>query len=692
MLTQKQKLAIYREISGVRAQDLIARLSALHRLAGSREILAAMNIIREEFEAAGLEQVRLERFPIDEDHSYWTWDTPYIWEEEDAHLAIVAPESERKLIARFSETPISLLGGSTSTGPGGWEGELVDVGRGETPEDYARPGRRVRGRMVLAHGNSFLVHQQAVARRGAAGVLLAQDPAADPDHPDKITASGVFLSAAREHPFFGFAISQRQLALLRNALHRLGKKNRTLRLAAAVRARFRTGQFRALSGLIRGTERSREELILVAHICHPKPSANDNASGCALLAEMARTLRILQRNRALPKFRRSLRFLVLPEWRGTVPWLHRHRRQTRNMLAVVSLDMVGEDQAACGSTLMVGSTHGVQQHFSGELLARAFRWIDTRNGPSKLRKDSLFRWKTEPYFGGTDHMPFVDPTIGVPGLYAGNLPDHFWHTSEDTLDKTDPNTLERVGTASLIFAYDLLNLTERERESVLAETYLSASRRLAAVGQELVEKTHAFVPETKKGLSSWHRFCKDHHQHQGKIDHELEVESGVLSSCADGLRGRSRRILRGIAGEFGELLGWQAAEIHGLLQEAYDRVLDRHRIDGSRLRRRKSALERRADGLVPERTFPGPLPMTRLMDRAARKDRRWLAEMIVTLYKQHLLEIPFFYIDGRRTALEVKEKLEHEYGPVDLEIFMEYLHVLRRARLVRLRKAREGGL
>jgi hypothetical protein len=690
MLTEEQKRAIYREISGVRAQDLITRLSQFHRLAGSREILEAMHIIREQFEESGLERVRIERFPIDGDHSYWSWDAPYIWENQDARLAIISPEPERKLIARFSEMPISLLGGSTSTGPDGWEGELVDVGRGETSEDYARAGRRVRGRLVLAHGNAFLVHQQAVARRGAAGMLLARDPAADPDHPDKITAAWLPLSAARKDPFFGFAISQRQLALLRNALSRLDKENRTLRLAATVRAGFRTGQFRALSGLIRGTERPREELILVAHICHPKPSANDNASGCALLAEMARTLRVLQRDRTLPKFRRSLRFLVVPEWRGTVPWLHRHRRQAGNMVAAVSLDMVGEDQAACGSTLLVGSAHGVQQHFSGELLARAFRWTAAQEEPSKLRKDSLFRWKTEPYFGGTDHMPFADTTIGVPGLYVGHPRDHFWHTSEDTPDKTDPNTLERVGTGALIFAYDVLNLSESDRESVLAESYLSASRRLAAVGQDLVEKTHVFVPEKTKGLSSWHRFCKDHHRRMGKIDHELEVEGSVLFSCADGLRGRARRILTGMAMEFGELLGWQAAEIHGLLQEAYDRVLDRHRIDGSRLRRRKSALERRADDLVPERIFQGPFPILRLMDRAAKKDHSWLAENVRQLYEQHLLEIPFFYIDGERTVLEVRQKLEHEYGAVDLEIFVEYLQVLRRARLLRLRKAKKG--
>ncbi len=690
MLTSEQKQAIYREISGPGAQDLIARLIAFHRMAGGREILQAMELIRDRFTAAGLEEVRIERFPVGPGRSYWSWDMPSIWEEQDAHLSIISPEPERKIIARFSESPIALLGGASSTGPRGWEGELVDVGRGETPEDYARAGKRVRGRLVLARGNPFLVHLQAVVKRGAAGMLIAQNPAADPDHPDKITASGVSMPAAREHPFFGFALSQRQYGQLRNALHRADRERTPLRLFASVKARYRSGHYRALSGLIRGTERSREELILVAHICHPKPSANDNASGCALLAEMARTLRVLQRKRMLPKLRRSLRFLVVPEWRGTVPWLHRHRRQAKNMLGVVSMDMVGEDQAKCGSTLLVGSTHGVQQHFSGEMLARAFQWVAARGGPSKLRKDSLFRWETEPYFGGTDHMPFVDPTIGVPGLYVGSLPDHFWHTSEDTLDKTDPNVLERVGAATLIFSFNLLNLADDERESLLAENYLAASRRLAAAGQESLAKALDAVPRGKNGLSRWHRFSKDHHQRQGKIDHELEVETAALSSCADGLRGRTRRAVKEKSDELGELLGWQAEEIHGLLEEIYHQALEDHKIDGSKLRRRKNALERRADSLIPIRRFQGPFPIIGLMDKAAKKDRRWLAETFVKLYKQHLLEIPLFYIDGRRTALEVKRKLEHEYGPVDLKLFMEYLDVLTRAKLIRLRKVKKG--
>jgi aminopeptidase YwaD len=687
VLTSKEKLSIYREISGSRAQDLIARLSALHRLAGSKEILQAMEIIREEFLAAGLEQIRLERFPVDRNHSYWSWDTPYVWEEQDAYLAVVSPEAERKIIVRFSETPISLLGGASSTSPKGWEGEVVEVGPGERPEDYR--GKRVKGRLVLAHGNPFLVHLRAVAERGAAGMLVTGTPADRMDQPDKIVAAGVPGAVSLEYPFFGFSLSHRQYQVLRESLNKARRKKKPLRLLARVKTRVRPGHFRALSGLIRGSEQPSKELILVAHICHPKPSANDNASGCALLAEMARTLAFLKKRKVLPPLKRSLRFLIVPEWRGTVPWLHRNRRRTKNMLGVISLDMVGEDQEKCGSTLLVGSTHGVQQHFSGELLARAFRWVAAQKGPSKLRKDSLFRWRTENYFGGTDHMPFVDPTIGVPGMYVGHLPDAFYHSSEDTVDKTEPNVLERVGAACLIFSYDLLNLGDQEREPLLADNYLAATRRLVTAGLELLEKTYAFVPKATKGLSSWHQFSKDHHRHQGKIDHQLEVEKAVLTSCAEGLTGSSKRALLEKADELGGLLSWQAEEIHGLLEEAYGTVLDRHHVDGAALRRRKSVLERQADGLIAQRSFQGPLPIIRLMDRAAKKDREWLSEMFYQLYKQHLLEIPFFYIDGRRTVLEVHQKLEYEYGPVDLKIFMHYLEVLARARLIRLVKAKK---
>jgi aminopeptidase YwaD len=687
VLTNEQKLAIFHEISGPRAQDLIARLISFHRAAGGPEILQAMEVIRDQFRSAGLEEIRIERFPVGQGHSYWTWNPPYISDRLDAYLAIVSPESEKRVIYHFSETPIGLLANSSSTPSKGWEGELVHVGRGERAEDYA--GLRVKDKLVLTHGRPSLVHQRAVVERGAAGMLITGTPATRLDHPDKIMAAGVPMVAALEHPFFGFSLSHRQYQVLREALNTARKEKKPLLLLARVKTRFRQGHFRALSAVIRGTEQPAKELILAAHICHPKPSANDNASGCALLAEMARTLRTLQKRGDLPVLKRSLRFLIIPEWRGTTPWLYRNRRRVRNMLGVVSLDMVGEDQEKCGGPLMVGSTHGVQQHFIGGLLAKSFRWVAAQKGPAKLRKDSLFRWKPEKYFGGTDHMPFVDPTIGVPGLYVGHPQDFFWHTDQDTLDKTDPNTLERVGTASLAFAFDLLNLADQEREEILSSNYLEAVTRLAETGRKLVEKTWSFVPKEKKGLDSWQQFHREHLQHQGKLNHELAMERAVLAACAQGLRGNLRRDVEEKATELGELLGWQGQEIRALMEEGYLTVLERAAVDVSVLRWRKSALERKADGLVVHRLFEGPFPMTTIFDKVARRDREWFHEMGEKLWQMHLYEIPFFYIDGRRTALEVHQKMEYEYGPLDLKIFLEYLEVLARAKLVQLKKMKK---
>ena len=130
--------------------------------------------------------------------------------------------------------------------------------------------------------------------------------------------------------------------------------------------------------------------------------------------------------------------------------------------------------------------------------------------------------------------------------------------------------------------------------------------------------------------------------------------------------------------------------IEPIMRRQYQAALEAHHVDRSALRWRMSALEQKASGLAAHRQFQGPFPIIGLMDKVARKDRQWLAENFVKLYQQRFMEIPFFYIDGQRTLLQVAEKLEFEYGPVDLGFFIRYLEVLARAKLIRLSKAQKG--
>ena len=109
MLTEAEKLAIYREISGRRAQEIIARISLYHRTPGGREILQAMEYLRGAFVDAGLEEVDIQRHPVDGIHRYWEWDHDVITEAREAELDIIFPPEEQRVVARYADDPISLM-------------------------------------------------------------------------------------------------------------------------------------------------------------------------------------------------------------------------------------------------------------------------------------------------------------------------------------------------------------------------------------------------------------------------------------------------------------------------------------------------------------------------------------------------------------------------------------------------------
>lgn len=80
-----------------------------------------------------------------------------------------------------------------------------------------------------------------------------------------------------------------------------------------------------------------KEIFFITHLCHPKPSANDNASGPAMLIELIRYF-------AENKPELSLRFLFTVEYWGTVAYFSKFLKLRKDCIAGISLDMVGGDQ------------------------------------------------------------------------------------------------------------------------------------------------------------------------------------------------------------------------------------------------------------------------------------------------------------------------------------------------------------
>src|SRR5206468_9145292 len=197
--------------------------------------------------------------------------------------------------------------------------ELVDVGRGAAPADYA--GKAVRGRLVLASGPLPLVHRLACEERGAAGFLS--------DFPNQTTAWAGddrdlvrwgHLSPYQTANRFAFMLSKRQAEELRARLA-AGEK---ITLRARVAAKMAPASYDVVVATIPGSDPAAGEIVLTAHLCHESAGANDNASGSAAILEVARALQSAIRNRTVAYPRRTIRFLWLPEIAGSQAYLIRH--------------------------------------------------------------------------------------------------------------------------------------------------------------------------------------------------------------------------------------------------------------------------------------------------------------------------------------------------------------------------------
>jgi len=85
-----------------------------------------------------------------------------------------------------------------------------------------------------------------------------------------------------------------------------------------------------------------EEIAFSCHLDHQRPGANDNASGCVTILEVARMVQKLIANGTLERPARTIRFIFPPEIEGTMALLNAKPEFAKRIKAVVHMDMVAE--------------------------------------------------------------------------------------------------------------------------------------------------------------------------------------------------------------------------------------------------------------------------------------------------------------------------------------------------------------
>ncbi len=420
---------------------------------------------------------------------------PVAWSPLEGELHLVEGGKDILLDA-YPENPTLVARYSGSTSADGVTAPLLDVGMGVEDSDYA--GKSVAGRIVLAHGRLAAVFRLAVTARGALGVISDRlmQTAFAARYPDMVlTGSLPFSNEAdvRARRSFGLKISPRLAADLRARL-----AHGPVRLRVRTRTRVAASPQRVLVAEIPGTDHAREHVVLVSHMDNNRPGANNNASGAATHAELARILAAKIASGVVPRPRRTITFLFGAEHEGSKMWLAEARRRGIVVFAMINADMTGEDTTQTGGVYRLermpdpasGSPRPLDERDPEDTPSGwGFRPLDEERARGHYLNDLAWDvirhqsaktgWKVHqnPFEGGSDHDEYL--AAGIPAVLSWHWVDMFLSTNLDTPDKVSTLTMRNVAAVHERLALELASADMATARDVLRLVETAAKQRLA---------------------------------------------------------------------------------------------------------------------------------------------------------------------------------------------------------------------
>jgi aminopeptidase-like protein len=300
-----------------------------------------------------------------------------------------------------------------------------------------------------------------VEQRGAAGLItdfVLQDEHVRERHDQSDTLRYTsFWWKPNQKKAFGFVISPREGDKLAALCEEMKAKKEKILIRCKVDSSIYPGHIEDVMAFLPG--KTEEEILLVGHLCHPRSSANDNASGSSCCMEAMLTLKQMLDEGVLPPLQRGIRMLLVPEFTGTYAYLDRIGDKVKNLRAAFNLDMVGGRQDHGYGPITITdlplSTPSFVSDAAGTVLDEIKRQVVGMMPESYC---PLWNSHMTEYSGGSDHVVLSDPKTNVPCLMMGQWPDKYYHTSTDTLDRVDPYILSRSAALAAGYAYGLANL------------------------------------------------------------------------------------------------------------------------------------------------------------------------------------------------------------------------------------------
>ncbi len=416
------------------------------RVTGSKESLAASQLIFRTLKEAGYANARFEEYALE---SRWT--------RGPATGRIVAPIDRALVVGSYAWVP-------------GTAGEisapLLDVGAPKSL-DLPAPAETLRGAAVLidpqkvGRDPSFVMRSimaRKLAEAGAAAMLIPSDK------PNRMVYTSAF-GFYPKGPLPVISVAKEDALLLRRLLAK-----GPVRLALDVRNTFDTSPYRERNVLADLSGTNPDEVVLLgAHLdsWDPAEGADDDGSGVAAVLEAARILRSL----GVPP-RRTIRFAFFSGEEeatlGSRAYVAAHEKELDRLRAVLVMDSGA------------GAPRGVELHGREDLEAPVKKLLAplASLGAAGTSLDASF---------DRDHAPFM--VSGVPAMTLWVEPgsyDEHHHTVTDTFDKVDPHLLALDTAVMAIAGWELANapapigrrLSPAEAAELLERTGVEGTRRM----------------------------------------------------------------------------------------------------------------------------------------------------------------------------------------------------------------------
>lgn len=649
LLPERVVGALAQELSGETAKRHLEFLARHHRMRGSQGFRAAAEHIAQELRVYGLSDVRIERFPADGKIFYGTQRSRPAWDASFAELWEVRGGADGELtpharLASWEAMPVTLAQDSESVEV---TADLVDVGAGTAESDYA--GKDVSSKIVLASAQPGPVARLAVEKHGALGVVsYAQNQRTAWWGEDENLVRWGHLDTFGRAKTFAFMVSLKQARGLQGRLARAEK----IRLRAVVNAGQHPGSYEVLTATIPGADPrlKDEEIAFSCHLDHQRPGANDNASGSVAILEVARTLSKLIREGRVARPARTLRFIWPPEIEGTLALLNARPEVAARTKAVIHMDMVGggpETKAVFhvtrGPASLPSFVNDAAEHFGEFVNEQSARFAGGETVPYPLHapeggKEALLAEMAE-FSSGSDHQVYTDSSWGIPAVYLNDWPDRYIHTNFDTPANVDPTKLKRAAFIGAATGYFLADMKTDDVQPVLRLLRSQALRRTA----RMLARRNTLSPEEAANLT---RF-------------QLHYERAVVSSVE-----RFARLPAGADAEAAKFLEDLQRISGGAPQPAATPTGD-----GRLVFRRNPKLK------GPMSAFGYDYFTDKLGEERARQVRLLRFEGLRASGGDYAYEVLNF-TDGRRTAQEIRDAVSAVYGPVPLELVVEYLRAL----------------